>query len=232
MKNQDGFSAVEAVLLLVIAAIIGLTGWYVWSNRAKTSNDKSTSTATPAKQTTAKKPDPYTGWKSEKGNLFTFKYPADWFSHNSCSLETVNAHDCFNVGPISTEEYSKTLGTAKYMRRLMLWQLLDTFSSDEAKVTGENLGNITVNGTSYTLIGELAKTTQMSAIQTIWVAKCQAGVCNIALPIKGGGSLRFAILPVSENIMDSSLFTPIDMSDKTTKSDLENIKLILASMEY
>lgn len=31
MKQQKGFSAVEVLLIIVIAAITGLAGWYVWS---------------------------------------------------------------------------------------------------------------------------------------------------------------------------------------------------------
>ncbi|MCA9325028.1 hypothetical protein KDA23_03110 [Candidatus Saccharibacteria bacterium] len=33
MKKQQGFAVLETVLLLVIVAIIGLTGWYVWHSK-------------------------------------------------------------------------------------------------------------------------------------------------------------------------------------------------------
>jgi hypothetical protein len=38
-KNQNGFSAIEAILILVILGIIGVTGYFVW--HAKQSTDKS-----------------------------------------------------------------------------------------------------------------------------------------------------------------------------------------------
>jgi len=44
-KNQKGFSAIEAILILVIVGLIGFTGWYVWNSKKKTENlyDNSTS---------------------------------------------------------------------------------------------------------------------------------------------------------------------------------------------
>lgn len=45
--KQNGFGAVEAIIILVVIAIIGLGGWYVWSkNNSQDSND-STNTAQP-----------------------------------------------------------------------------------------------------------------------------------------------------------------------------------------
>jgi len=38
-KNQSGFAALEAVLILVIIGILGFTGWFVW--QAKNNADKS-----------------------------------------------------------------------------------------------------------------------------------------------------------------------------------------------
>lgn len=38
MKRDGGFTVIESILLLVIAGIIGFTGWYVWSSKNKTEN--------------------------------------------------------------------------------------------------------------------------------------------------------------------------------------------------
>ena len=40
-NNQLGFSAVEALLIVVITAIIGFTGWYVWQSKNKTNTSLS-----------------------------------------------------------------------------------------------------------------------------------------------------------------------------------------------
>jgi len=38
MRNIKGFSAVEGLLILIIAGILGFTGWYVYSSHNKTSD--------------------------------------------------------------------------------------------------------------------------------------------------------------------------------------------------
>lgn len=47
LKNQSGFSAIEALLILVILGIVGFTGYFVWHTKQNT--DKS---LTPANSTT------------------------------------------------------------------------------------------------------------------------------------------------------------------------------------
>lgn len=44
MKKQRGFTVIEGLLLLVIAGIIGFTGWYVWNSKNKTENSYNNST--------------------------------------------------------------------------------------------------------------------------------------------------------------------------------------------
>ena len=52
MQNQKGFSTVEALFILVIVGLIGLTGWYVYhsKNNADTtySNENNTSDQQPS----------------------------------------------------------------------------------------------------------------------------------------------------------------------------------------
>lgn len=56
-KNQDGFSIVEGLLLLVIVGLIGFIGWYVWHAKQNTDkNLKVSDSSTPIKPGTAIKP--------------------------------------------------------------------------------------------------------------------------------------------------------------------------------
>lgn len=84
-KNQNGFSAVEAVLILVILGIVGFTGYFVW--HAKQNTDKSlasNNSTTPIikKKTPAsiQSADPYAGWSgcSDTSEGLSFKYPSAW----------------------------------------------------------------------------------------------------------------------------------------------------------
>ncbi len=53
-KNQDGFSAVETVLVVIVVVLIGVAGWLVYQNNHKKTETKTATTtqATPAKTAT------------------------------------------------------------------------------------------------------------------------------------------------------------------------------------
>lgn len=77
-KIQAGFGVVEIVCGLVVIALIGLVGWYVWNNNATHLPNSQKSAAA---QTTVSTPvDKYQGWKAYCDDLrkACFKYPNDW----------------------------------------------------------------------------------------------------------------------------------------------------------
>jgi hypothetical protein len=86
--NQDGFGAVEALLILVIVAIVGFTGWYVWQAKSKTDKAltvNNSSTPSFKKKTTpaavpAPPADPTASWTSYTSSTgkFSLKYPQTW----------------------------------------------------------------------------------------------------------------------------------------------------------
>jgi hypothetical protein len=227
-KNQAGFSAVEAVLIVIIIAILAFVGYYVWHTQQVASKKTATNSSTPTHQTsksnsTSTTPaDPYAGWQSTSGAVISFKYPADWFAHNSCD-PTNRTPDCYNIGPVSTDDYGNALGTSKYKDRLMLWQTQEPDSSP-INVTGDKVSSVTMNGATYDLIGE--KDAQGNII-SIAVANCSDGTCNANITGKNG-HMRFSILPASENLMDQSLAVPINLAN----ADVATIKLILQSTKF
>ena len=85
-NNQSGFSAVEAILVLVIVVAIAGVGWFVWHSKQsadKTLTTNSSTTPTFKKQTKAaatQTTDPYAGWKTATSTRagFTVKYPTNW----------------------------------------------------------------------------------------------------------------------------------------------------------
>ncbi|MDB5170524.1 MAG: hypothetical protein JWO35_218 [Candidatus Saccharibacteria bacterium] len=81
-KNQDGFSAVETVLILVIVGLIGFVGWYVYNSKNKSDAtldqaSKSSQTSTPTKKTDAESAVKLSETYTDPSG-FTLKYPADW----------------------------------------------------------------------------------------------------------------------------------------------------------
>jgi hypothetical protein len=89
-KNQHGFSAVEALLILVIVGLIGFVGWYVLNTQKKTSDilkPVSNSTLKHKAKTTEQasfipnESGAYKDWKTYRSLLdsgLTFRYPSDW----------------------------------------------------------------------------------------------------------------------------------------------------------
>jgi len=78
-KDQKGFSAVEAVLLLVVVGLIGFVGWYVWHSKNQT--DKVLTTSQNSQIDSAKSnvdknklDKTYTDAKDK----LSFNYPSDW----------------------------------------------------------------------------------------------------------------------------------------------------------
>jgi hypothetical protein len=83
LKNQGGFTAVEALIILVVIAALGGGGYYVWhrnhnSSKSKGSLAQSSSIIQPqAYERTTTVPS---GWKSYTNSAYKFSaaYPDDW----------------------------------------------------------------------------------------------------------------------------------------------------------
>lgn len=85
MKNQSGFSVIWILLTLIVAAVIGVGGWAIWSQSGKTTDktaqaDK-TADKSPADNAGSIEEGASDGWKkytwSSEG--LSFKYPNGWF---------------------------------------------------------------------------------------------------------------------------------------------------------
>jgi Tfp pilus assembly protein PilV len=86
-KNESGFSAVEIILVLVIVALLGVVGWFVYNrNQDNKSTNNTTSTTTtstvtsPSTSTTTKPVDPTGEWVvfTSSDKAFSVKYPKTW----------------------------------------------------------------------------------------------------------------------------------------------------------
>ena len=75
-KNEKGFSAVEALIILVIVVLIGGVGYLIYKNHHKAAAPL----AVTVTKTTTTKPAPAVTWKTYSNQQagFTFQYPASW----------------------------------------------------------------------------------------------------------------------------------------------------------
>ena len=84
--SQKGFAVVETALIIVILAIVGGTGYYIYQANKKTSNTYNSAAkaaqSSPSKVTKKKvaAADPTANWTAYKSadGQFSLKYPADW----------------------------------------------------------------------------------------------------------------------------------------------------------
>lgn len=83
-KDADGFSVIEALLIVVVVCILGFTGWYVWHARS-VGNSLYTPNTTGSSASSGT--NTYAGWKTytSSADHFSLKYPSRWI------LDTNNA---------------------------------------------------------------------------------------------------------------------------------------------
>lgn len=90
-KNQDGFSIIESLLVLVIIGLVGFVGWYVWNSKTNTDKVlsvnnsgsprfKKKANAKVAAGGSQKTVDPTKDWVpyASSSHKFTLKYPQNW----------------------------------------------------------------------------------------------------------------------------------------------------------
>jgi hypothetical protein len=81
-RNEAGFSPTEVILVLVIVALIGVVGWFVYKNHNKIANNStttaSTTPTTPAKSTTAQPAAMNTKSYADPAKAYAVAYSQDW----------------------------------------------------------------------------------------------------------------------------------------------------------
>lgn len=85
-QNQSGFGIVEITVIIVIIALLGVGGWYVW--HAQQSADKQQPANTSSSQQS--NVDPYAGWQTycDNADKVCFKYPSDWIASEEGAAST------------------------------------------------------------------------------------------------------------------------------------------------
>jgi hypothetical protein len=80
MKNQKGFSLVEALLLIITLTLIGFAGWYVWNTNHEDKKKDIKTTGTSDETQAKVKTDPTSSWTAytDQTGTFSLKYPSNW----------------------------------------------------------------------------------------------------------------------------------------------------------
>jgi len=163
-KNQNGFSAIEGLLILVIVGIIGFTGWFVWQSNNKVSDNLKGNSSTADFAKTKKSPvDPTANWTSYSSPVgnFTVQYPKTWVTATNPELCTnteltgmfLLGADSSSVGKCATDGGGQMAIT---------WRTDRTFCGDmEGDAWQQNSKqDVTVGGVKATKIEATAKEVQ------------------------------------------------------------------------
>jgi Tfp pilus assembly protein PilV len=109
-KNQNGFSAIEALLVLVVVGLVGFIGWYVWNNN-KSAQPKTNSASNNLSAVT-------TVSATDTAKTFSYSYPSNWSVQkyvwtDCCESTTVAQPDWAKVPqPIKLKENKTTVDAA------------------------------------------------------------------------------------------------------------------------
>jgi len=212
--EENGFSAVEGLLVLVIIILVGAVGYLVYKNHQDTKNTSTSisksKVVSPVKTTTT---DPYTGWDSYtlKNENASFKYPSNWLltdsSNNGQDMVELNAPDSFylNLDTVNLGHPS-----VDYPTSIVLSTPL-TFVGQNGYI---NYFSATTSSTSSTIDAELSMNST-SIFDSLFPTKNlnPSGVYSISLGNKNN--------PITLTSIKSD-----------TSSDFKNTKLILQSIKY
>jgi hypothetical protein len=161
--DQKGFSAVEAIIILVVVAVLGLGGWYAWKKQdtkdtPKTKTSQAQSKSTDPKAAKREAHDPTAEWATyaNAAAKFSFKHPKTWvFADNpeACTEGLVLfASDHTALGTCASESGGQMMvmgtdGDVRGSYKLGQGYLTDYTDVTEAAVTADG-----VTGTKQTAI--------------------------------------------------------------------------------
>lgn len=154
--NNHGFTAFEGILIVIIIALIGGVGFYVYKSNQDKKSDNPTSSSQKSTQTSATK-DSYKDWKTYTSSTekMSFKYPSSWKVDNS--------------SPADSESDSTTITTDSGKEALTWRSLVDGIGGacdfDGTAVKGEVV-TIAEGGCPYYFVDGTEKTevTSLTAV--------------------------------------------------------------------
>jgi hypothetical protein len=163
-NNQKGFGLVPVLLIVVIVAIVGFTGWYVWNTQGQ--EDKiATPTPTPTVAVSIA-PSPsgvYVNWVKFSNTYYSFMYPNNWVQISSTQPTSVN----FRSSDYSEKDVPTERGSYKEISNGYSLEMIEMASSapNETldKLTAQVVNDEKING------GGTHKTIIVDGNPSVWV---------------------------------------------------------------
>lgn len=224
-KSESGFGVVGILLVVVIIVLISSVGWLVYKNHNKvTKTITNTKTAT---MTTAQ--NPFAGWKTYTNSTYglSFKYPSQWSVYSQPSGGDLNLY----VSETTPSELQKTTTSPVQDDNFLEVSIYISNNSVSNSVNNAgvsnliNLGSITYNSKSYSLIGETSSTgeTNNGSVVLVGVDDCPSGLtsCGEFLPTSKGGSI---VVSTYAAVIGQLPTIPIDLKGSQYQDALQIFK--------
>jgi hypothetical protein len=239
LKNETGFALVETLLIILILAVIGFGGYYVWHTQHANKTPAATTTSvTQNKTKPAPAISPYAGWATAtlQYEKISYKYPAGW-TVKDLSYASPKGQGCVYPG----DDY--IILTSPHNEQVVLHTGVDcigdagatAFDAEPVSALGQNLYLVLENNAGF---GTPAPTTPNFA--------CLAQTKSPDTPLDfksknitfdGDGSSQpansFCYYPYAESSIQSASDIPSETIDSIKNSaDFNTAKLIFESMHY
>lgn len=201
-KNQQGFSALEFIMIIVILVIIGAIGFIVYKNRPIL--NISTNSNTNSKPNSVKT-NSYSNWQYYSNSTYglSFDYPPSWNVH-IVNSSPVNGLDIYVSKTSAPQTLSNGIAANYESKYLGLYIFIANRPTSKISTNPDypyliNLGSISYNQTTYSLVGSQPLTPLnkqvTKSIANVEVENCPSGLisCNPNMPTANGGSINLNI---------------------------------------
>lgn len=143
--NQSGIALIESLLIILIIAIIGFGGYYVYHSQKQTDNTLNGAKSVNANVSNQiKASDPYAGWKAytDPSKKWSVRYPSDWIVTTGSGATSPEYIDGLGLGP-KNNELLISLSSFRSTQSAK-----DLLNSDNQSTVFSNQKTLTINGNS------------------------------------------------------------------------------------
>ncbi|HUD07029.1 MAG TPA: hypothetical protein VMR34_04020 [Candidatus Saccharimonadales bacterium] len=244
-KNSNGFTVVEGLLIVLVIALIGFGGYYVWHTQhktspAKTTTSTSTKSTSPSSTKTTTAPNPYAGWKTYTLGQFSFKYPTDWSVTDNSNMVYADGTEDDLV--IESASFTTTAADSKGLPNYFIIDFsktnaaIDPFctSSSPCKVTAVTpLSNSALSGDVLTLYNIDTNTSNVSPQIAVTKGSTKVGDTTVTgASAEGDGRYTSIIINYGNNVSPPGVPTITNPQAFVADSNYQELINLINSINY
>jgi hypothetical protein len=163
--TSKGYSAIEAIIVLVVVTVIGLGGWWVWRHNHQpkkmpmASNSSTSQTGKQQQSSNTQPADPYAGWKTSCDAVLKacYKYPNDWVQAQYGGWQNTANTAYFNFAATNKDQATNNVYIAAIEDLANKNQNLKIVGTIDDNVPGYTVYDASVITDKHVAIGQFAQ---------------------------------------------------------------------------